>query len=216
MGARGRIETYYSHEKYQKVSRYPVVHFWYILTGLFTLFYCEKYTTLLFSTGRRAEFHRTSRETVSNPRKGMRCNRSRDYKYIYCFSQYFWVSGTPVSYTSKTDISSFDCFDLTLAVAEALSPNKPNRSQKYSIVCNTLTYISLTRCHWFFEIYWLLDVAYLLLSTSVAYHLSTSLSACVRCVVCVNNIESITVNISELTGYLVTFFIIMNLILKKN
>ena len=36
--------------------------------------------------------------------------------------------GTPVSSTSETDISSssFDRLDMTLAVAEALSPNKPN------------------------------------------------------------------------------------------
>ena len=36
--------------------------------------------------------------------------------------------GTPVSFTSETDISSssFHLFDIKVAVAEALSPNKPN------------------------------------------------------------------------------------------
>ena len=39
--------------------------------------------------------------------------------------------GTPVSSTRKLISSSFHRLDITLAVAEALSPNKPKQAQKY-------------------------------------------------------------------------------------
>ena len=37
--------------------------------------------------------------------------------------------GTPVSSTRKLISSSFHCLDMTLAVAEALNPNKPNQTR---------------------------------------------------------------------------------------
>ena len=66
------------------------------------------------------------------------------YKLIEKFHQLLAVGrwfppGTPVSSTRKLISSSFHRLDMTLAVAEALNPNKPN----YKLIMNTSRYACL-------------------------------------------------------------------------
>ena len=51
--------------------------------------------------------------------------------------------GTPVSSTRKLiSSSSFHRLDMTLAVAEALTPNKPNRTHALISCNNTMEYVA--------------------------------------------------------------------------
>ena len=50
--------------------------------------------------------------------------------------------GTPVSSTRKLISSSFHRLDMTLAVAEALNPNKPNQT-KPNLGCRSTNWVSV-------------------------------------------------------------------------
>ena len=96
--------------------------------------YCNQILTKDSSHLALAHFasHRCGPSSIPGLSRGRMCEK---FHQLLAVGRWF-PPGTPVSSTRKLISSSFDRLDMTLAVAEALNPNKPNQPLLLMAMCH--------------------------------------------------------------------------------